>query len=388
MVTTGNAAPAPAPRRSAIAMWDFSWLTRRSGDCAEYADVDAALDGLVLRGYDMVRIDAFPHLVSWLAQDARRADRFTLLPEPAVRQWGNPRPVDTAVRAPLLDFIGRCRERHIRVALSSWFGPDTLALREAVVKPADYCTVWRDTLRCIADAGLLDAIAWVDLCNEFPFPVWARGAYRRIFGTAAWNLVPFFLPWPAQVRANLAAYADASIPGLRAEFGLPFTFSSMRLPRKEAAMPLAQLDFIETHAWLSDTLAFNLATAGFLSLAQVPGGTALHARLAAIAWPLAKERWRARLSAHLDQLADIAAAAGKPLVTTEGWATTIYGGGFLDRDRRAWDWIKEAGEAGVELALARGWQGLCTSNYSQPHFPAVWNDIDWHRRLTARIHQD
>ncbi|MBW2293056.1 MAG: cellulase, partial [Deltaproteobacteria bacterium] len=43
-------------------MWDFSWATRRSGNEAEYADWDKVLDQLAERGYDNVRIDAFPHL--------------------------------------------------------------------------------------------------------------------------------------------------------------------------------------------------------------------------------------------------------------------------------------------------------------------------------------
>lgn len=45
----------------AITMWDFSWLERRWPG-AGYADWERALDELVVRGYDAVRIDAYPHL--------------------------------------------------------------------------------------------------------------------------------------------------------------------------------------------------------------------------------------------------------------------------------------------------------------------------------------
>ena len=44
-------------RPLAITMWDFSWLERRWPG-AGYEDWDLALDGLALRGYDAVRIDA------------------------------------------------------------------------------------------------------------------------------------------------------------------------------------------------------------------------------------------------------------------------------------------------------------------------------------------
>lgn len=47
----------------AITMWDFSWIERR-WDGAGFEDWNAALDGVKERGYDAIRIDAFPHLLS------------------------------------------------------------------------------------------------------------------------------------------------------------------------------------------------------------------------------------------------------------------------------------------------------------------------------------
>ena len=57
-----------------ITMWDFSWIERQwSG--AGFEDWDLALRELTERGYEAVRIDAFPHL---LAEDPERV--WTLLP--------------------------------------------------------------------------------------------------------------------------------------------------------------------------------------------------------------------------------------------------------------------------------------------------------------------
>jgi sugar phosphate isomerase/epimerase len=44
-------------------MWDISWLLRRWPG-AGFEDWDQALDELVERGYDAVRLEAFPHLLS------------------------------------------------------------------------------------------------------------------------------------------------------------------------------------------------------------------------------------------------------------------------------------------------------------------------------------
>ena len=55
-------------RPFAITMWEFSWIERRWPG-AGYEDWDQALTELTDRGYDAVRIDAFPHLMAW---DAHR----------------------------------------------------------------------------------------------------------------------------------------------------------------------------------------------------------------------------------------------------------------------------------------------------------------------------
>ena len=53
-----------AGRVRAITMWDFSWLERRWAG-AGYEDWDRALSELSERGYDTVRIDAYP---TWCPQ--------------------------------------------------------------------------------------------------------------------------------------------------------------------------------------------------------------------------------------------------------------------------------------------------------------------------------
>lgn len=68
-------------RRFAVTMWEYSWLTQRTGRQAEYADWDKVLDELVERGYNCIRIDAFPHIIAADA-DGNCAKETTFRPSP------------------------------------------------------------------------------------------------------------------------------------------------------------------------------------------------------------------------------------------------------------------------------------------------------------------
>jgi len=168
--------------RLAIAMWDFSWLTRMTGEEAEYRNWDEVLDGLVERGYNCVRIDAFPHLVeAQLSGVAGNA--ITILSEPVSAQWGNSKPVTVDPKTSLRDFMSKAQERNLKVGLSSWFNPDSLDLRSTLRTSQGFARVWGETLKFLEGEGVSDCIVWVDLCNEFPFSGWATGMHQDIFGT-------------------------------------------------------------------------------------------------------------------------------------------------------------------------------------------------------------
>jgi len=143
----------------AITMWDFSWLERRWPG-AGYEDWDLILDELKERGYDAVRIDPYPHL---LASDPQR--EWELLPVWNQQVWGSPALNRVNIQPALNQFLEKCRERAIKVALSSWFRQDRDDKRLLIKTPQDLGGVWQQTLENIADAGLLDTILYVDLCN-------------------------------------------------------------------------------------------------------------------------------------------------------------------------------------------------------------------------------
>jgi len=100
-------------------MWDFSWLERRWPG-AGYEGWDTVLDELVMRGYDAVRIDAYPHLVA-----AEPERTWELVPVWSVQDWGSPAKNKVRVQPELNKFIAECGDRGVRVALSTWFREDT-----------------------------------------------------------------------------------------------------------------------------------------------------------------------------------------------------------------------------------------------------------------------
>ena len=155
----------PGAKPVAVTMWDFSWLLRRDGAEAEYGDIERVLDELAERGYDTVRIDAFPH---WIANDQQGLHQksFTAEPQGATFMWGNHQRVEVEPRTALDQFLDGLARRGLRVALSTWLTPDTTGRADQVRTPEDLARIWIETLEYIEDLGHLDLIDYVDLVQR------------------------------------------------------------------------------------------------------------------------------------------------------------------------------------------------------------------------------
>jgi hypothetical protein len=348
----------------AITMWDFSWLERRWPG-AGYEDWDRALDELQERGYNAVRIDAFPHLIS-----AGPKAVWRIKPVWPFHDWGACGSVDVQVQPHLNQFIGKCAERNILVALSTWNREDETQRRMLIGTPAIHAEMWRKTLATIEEAGLLDHILYVDLCNE-------------------WNgWAPFFRQGPDgklndwRTPASRAWMREA-IERLRTAYPqLSYCFSfSEHLFEPGTEGDLSFMDLLEPHVWMSKDTTFY-SQIGFewnsFSLDEYKPVIEFAERL----YREDPAHWQNELTRLIGLLGRFSEKTNLPLATTECWAIVNY----RDWPRLDWGWVKELCAFGVEQAIkTRRWFAMATSNFCGPQFAGMWRDVEWHQRLTHKI---
>jgi hypothetical protein len=349
----------------AITMWDFSWLERRWTG-AGYEDWDLVLDELKLRGYDAVRIDAYPHLIS---KDARAT--WELNPVWSVQDWGSPAKNRVQVQPGLNNFIEKCAKRGIKVALSSWFREDTTKVYLDIKSPKNLGEIWVDTLKQIESAGLLDSILYVDLCNEFPLAAWTPFLPESLERDQ-------FLPSSNKEQLK---WINESLAVVRASYpDLDYTFSNWENCDK-VERDLSMMDILDLHIWMSGgpfykKVGYNyekFESTGYDNLVKNGEST----------YKEDPERWQNLLKDRIQCAAKESRAIGVPLTTTECWAVVDY----KDWPLLDWDWVKELCEIGVKEAASTGrWTSMATSNFCGPQFKGMWRDIEWHQKLTGIIH--
>ena len=350
----------------AITMWDFSWLERRWPG-AGYEDWDEALDGLVERGYDAVRIDAYPHL---LAADPEK--EWELIPCWNQHDWGSPAKCRVRVMPALIEFIAKCAERKIGVALSTWFREDSTGRRLLVPTARRHGEIWQRTLELIERAGLLDQILYVDLCNEWPMKDWAPFFNNGNAGQYIWS-AEASTDW---MRESIALLKNA-YP--RMDFCFSFASDLENWQGKDVSF----LDLLEPHIWMVQGGDFYQRIDYKYECFDSIG----YEKLVRMAEPLYRsdeEHWQQALCKCIGNAADWSRASGKPLVTTECWGTVVY----KDWPMLDWGWVKELCALGVERAAATNrWAALASSNFCGPQFVGMWRDVAWHQRLTKIIRQ-
>jgi hypothetical protein len=350
----------------AIAMWDFSWLERRWPG-AGFEDWDQVLDEFTERGYNAVRIEAYPQLIAadpeaeWVLEELWNT-----------QVWGSPDVTMINVQPALNQFVSKCRDHGVMVGLSSWYRKDTTHQELSIKTPEDLADIWIATLRSIEVAGLLDTILYVDLCNEWPRTAFFNALYPEIASGQ----------WDAEASQEWMRRAIERISAVYPDMPLSFSFDTTNRGRYDRAES-GYLDFFEHHIWMMKENKGDFRKAVKYDFQQFsPEG---YKNLVKYAEPLYRsnpEYWNGLLRNAIYDMAEISARLNKPLITTECWAVVDY----KDWPMLKWDWVKDMCQTGVETSAATGqWVAIATSNFCEPQFVGMWRDIEWHKKMTSTI---
>jgi len=371
----------------AITMWDFSWLERRWAG-AGYENWDKALSELRERGYNAVRIDAYPHLV---AADALKT--WTLHEVWSIQNWGSPDINKVQVQPNLNKFIAKCRDYGIKVGLSSWYRKDVDNTRMLTTSAEKHAEIWVKTLQTIEKDGLLDNIMYVDLCNEWPGDLWAP-YFKNNPPERTWGY------WQTDVSMQWMRTSVNIVRSHYPELLINYSFDNVDV-EKYSQHDLSFFDFAEHHIWMvkENNAEFYREVKQRSKAAGRPTeidglfSNQVYKNLVAEyegVYQSKPDYWKKLLTDKIKQTAEHAAIAKLPLVTTECWGIVDY----KDWPLLSWDWVKELCELGTITAASTGqWMGIATSNFCGPQFVGMWNDVEWHQKLTdiiksAPIHKE
>ena len=130
------------PSRLTIAMWDYSWLNQHY-EGGFFEDYNKVTDELIDRGFNTVRIDAFPLVIGKLETIEQEV---TIAGDP-LRNWGaSDKDRKHAIVSELLEFMKVTQEKNISVILSSWgLGANEFPnIREDFAEPKAHWKAWEN----------------------------------------------------------------------------------------------------------------------------------------------------------------------------------------------------------------------------------------------------
>ena len=372
------------PRRLAIAMWDFSFLLRRTAG-AGFEDWDQRLDELVERGYNTVRIDTFPELIL-AAQHGRDEFLFPKMDRPHFC-WGNVA-ADVTVH-PVADiprFLRKATDRGLKLILSTWWWGGKIGL--APRSPQEATDAWKATLKLMDDHGLADDILYADITNEAAVPWYdmlppagdpTPGAPRR------WGHSETQLRWIGRTFDGILRALQDEFPHYR--YTVSMTGGN---PDETLRWDLQHADVLEYHMFLEDQ-RFH-ARSRFSNLSSALRNVGGHGpetfpdfnRRAQIAIDkvgpmMAKWLWQ-----KIQRIRDLGQAWNVPVTITES-----YGPWFmLEHPDIDWTWLEAWCEMGVRMCTAAELWGTTTCNYASPQIEHLWADKQWHQRLNRMFLED
>ena len=388
----------------AITMWDGSWLRRHYAG-GGFESYDKALDELVERGYNAIRIDAFPHMIA-TAPDGTNADRFF---NPAgvgfhwygFAQWGNPWSVYIYPRRDIVELLKKCEARNVYVLLSTWLKSNTSGRNGMISGPMDHVRIWDETLRFLEENDCLKQVIGVDVQNEIPwgggYP-WMRDQLSRVEDPKrGGGKKPF--------NEFICNYYKTVLGELRIRWPqMPFSVSyCFNYWEEHFQIDHNDCDFLDIHIWAEDAPFKFLKNTryeeaivrfGENMMTKVEGADSWGGKILPPDYEFEKicdeihESWykhQAQCEEFLEERIAYVAEKGKqyniPVGNTEGWGSVSW----AQHPMLRWDMIKEAALVAAKLGRKYGYTFNCQSNFCEPHFPGLWNDVAYHKEVTSVI---
>jgi hypothetical protein len=381
------------PTRLTIAMWDFSWLNMHYPGGA-FEDYDKVTDELLERGFNTVRIDAFPLVIGKMEG---MEQEVTIAGDP-LRNWGaSDKDRKHAVVVELLEFMKICKEKDISVILSSWgLGANEFPdIRKDFADPKEHWKAWEKVLDIFKENDLLSHVVYVDFDQEFPYfsPVApelnrlgqvnmnetssapdameAAGSVENNFNKMNWN--------PPQMKL-VRTYFNGTLMHFQKKYPeLRFTFSLTSFWEEVRAMNIKSFDVLELHFWLTQSERFQTRS-GFGGMKKDRGDHDYNDYMERIEKTMQSVRPMLMKDMHnrLAWAKEWSEEIGAPLTTTEAWGPWWH----MDHKDLSWEWLYDWCEEGMQLSSDYQLWGTTPWNYSHPYWKN-WENVEWYRKVNS-----
>ena len=376
----GNAAKLVPPKVT-MAMWDFSWL-RCHYSGGSFEDWGKVLDEAKERGFNTVRIDAFPLLIDDLHQQGKQSILFTALPHD---NWGpSTKDVEHNVAGELVEFMEIAKEKNVYVILSTW---NLHVDRNKYTVREDFWRAWELVLDMLNEKGLLSHVLYVDFDQEFPHftPFGAQlGNPPSAAGDSAGdmeNAGSTVGSWNGAQRAFVKDYFESTLAHFNTKYpDMRFTFSMTTHWEEARSLNLKGMGVLELHCWIEGQLD---KYTGFNALPKTRNPAVDYKEYMAKindAMKNHKEDFKADMKAQLELATAWADELGVPLTTSEAWGPWWH----MDHPDLEWQWLYDWCEYGMGLSGDYGFWGSTPWNYAHPYWEN-WKNIEWYQRVNSNF---
>ena len=370
--------------RLTISMWDYSWLCD-GGPGGAFADLERCVAGARERGFNTLRVDAF------VSQQLAKETRFEQNWQGGIPRWGMTRSTFTCnVRDRVAELARLCRKHDVWLGLDSWKTvPDSASATDETLDGvlAGFGEQWVRALRQMRDDGVLERAVWVAPLNEVPWHGAHMPAVQKLSrqpireGMTRLDKDRDLDALYRRINAALAAPIRAELAG----DGIPLSYSSLGAEDYAARLGDAY-DVVDVHFMPSviaddaDKAALEAAGKGLGGFARFREYDTADLKPFSAAWDAAcRKHYAAMLRRaydyHKTALDHLTLPSGKRLqaVITESFGPCYWPVTSAVNQ----DWYKRYNADAMRTIAALPFAGSSLSNFAEPIYPEIWNDVDW-----------